>query len=348
MPDITAPVDLRSDTVTRPTPAMREAIAGAVVGDDALCEDPTVRLLERRIASLLGKPRALFFPSGIMANTAAILAQTRPGAELLVEATAHIFNWEDGAAAAWGGLQVRPVPTPDGILTAELVEASIRRGNPYQASTCLIALENTHLASGGRVFPIDTMRGIADVAARHKLPVHLDGTRLWNAATASGIAEAEYADTATTVSVSLSKALGCPVGAVLAGPAHLIDDAWRIRRRLGGAMRQSGILAAAGLHALEHHRGRIAEDHANARLLARVVAAAPGLSVVNPETNVVMIDLAESLPSATELSRRLAARGVLLSVFSDRRLRAVTHLDVDETSIRRAGEVIAAEVEGVA
>lgn len=334
-------VDLRSDTVTRPTAGMRDAIANAEVGDDALGDDPTTRGLEERIAALLGKEGALFFPSGIMANETAIVVLARPGTEVVVDAAAHVLDWEEGAAAAWAGVQLQPVATAPGAVTAAAMEAAIRSGSPYQPRTSLLCLENTHNAAGGKVLPLETLRDVRAVADRHGLPVHLDGARLWNAAAATGIAPGTYAATADTVMVTLSKGLGCPVGSVLAGPGDIMDEAWRVRRRMGGAMRQSGLLAAAGLYALDHHLDRLPEDHRLARLLAELSAAIDGLDIEPPETNIVMLNvLREDLDAATIVAD-LAARGVRLSAFSARRLRAVTHMDVDEDGIRRAAEALA-------
>lgn len=334
-------VDLRSDTVTRPTPGMREAIARAAVGDDALGDDPTVALLEHEVADLLGKEAALFFPSGIMANEVALAVLAPRGSEAIVEATSHFVDWELGAPAALSGVQLRPVPTPDGLLTPELVEAAIRPHLRLQIRTGVICLENTHNAAGGKVHPLESMRAIRDVARRHGLPVHLDGARLWNASAATGIAEAEFAECADTVMVTLSKGLGCPVGSVLAGSAAVIDEARIIRRRFGGAMRQAGILAAAGLYALEHHRERLRVDHENARALAALAAGIDGIDVTPPETNIVMFDLRHPDWTAADFVRRLAEQGVLFTEFSRRRLRAVTHLDVDAEGIRLAAEALA-------
>ena len=286
-------VDLRSDTVTRPTPAMREVIAGAEVGDDALGDDPTTRSLEEAVAELLGKEGALFYPTGLMANQTALAVLGQWGGEVVLEAGAHILNYEDGAAAALSGLQLRAVPTPDGLLTPGLLQRAIRPVAPHLPRTCAVSVENTHLESGGRVMPLDTAAAVAELARQNRVAVHLDGARLWNACAASGHTPADYARHADTVMVSLSKALGCPVGSVLAGDAVVMEEAWRVRRRLGGAMRQSGILAAAGLYALTHHRGAIAEDHERARRLALGVAEIPGFRVDLPTTNIVFVDLNE-------------------------------------------------------
>ena len=335
-------IDLRSDTVTRPTPAMRHAIAEADVGDDALGDDPTVARLEAEVAALLGKEAALFFPSGIMANETALAVLAPRGTEAITDATSHLVDWELGAAAALSGIQLRAVPTPDGFLTADLVEAAIRPPLRLQLRTSAVCLENTHNAAGGRVHPLPDMQAVAAVAQRHGLPVHLDGARLWNATAATGVPEADYAACADTVMVTLSKGLGCPVGSVLAAAADLIDDARIVRRRFGGAMRQAGILAAAGLHALAHHRERLKEDHARAATLARLCSGIDGIGVVEPETNIVMLDLEPPAWTAGTFVRALAEHDVHLVEFTARRLRAVTHLDVDDDGIRRAADAIAA------
>jgi len=330
-------VDLRSDTVTRPTPAMRDAIARADVGDDQMGDDPTVRLLEDRVADLLGKEGALFFPTGIMANQTAIAVHGRPGTEAVVEATAHVVEWEEAGAAAWSGVQLRPTTTADGILTAEHVRAAIRPpGNHYHPSTSMVCVENTHNGAGGRIAPLQTLRGVRAVADEYGIPVHMDGARLWNASIASGVTIRDFAATAHTVMVTFSKGLGCPVGSMLAGDADTMARAWRIRRRMGGAMRQSGILAAAGIHALDHHIDRLADDHRRARWLADGAAELPGITAVIPDTNIVMLDLDPDLPDGSVLVDRIAEHGVLIIAYSERRLRAVTHLDVDDHGIDAA------------
>jgi threonine aldolase len=328
-------VDLRSDTVTRPTPQMRAAIAAAEVGDDALGDDPTTRRLEETAAALLGKERALFFPTGLMANQTALAVLGRWGGEIVVEAGAHVLNFEDGAAAALSGVQLRAVFTPDGQLTAERLRAAIPAPSRYLPRTCAISVENTHLVSGGRVMPLAVAVAIADFARERGLKVHLDGARLWNACAASGQAPADYARHADTVMVALSKALGCPVGSILAGAGDTMEEAWRVRRRLGGAMRQSGLLAAAGLHALAHHRPAITEDHARARRLGEGVAAIRGFRVVPTETNVVLIDL-DGEAEVVALLSFLEMNGILMLKFGTHRLRAVTHRDVDDGGIARA------------
>jgi threonine aldolase len=321
MPDV---VDLRSDTVTRPGDGMRRAIAEAVVGDDALGDDPTVRHLERRIADILDKEAALFFPSGTMANQAALIVQSRRGTEVVCEATCHLVH------------------APGGVLTAELVEAAIRPVAKLAVQTSLVSVENTHNGAGGRVTPLHNMRAIGSVARQRGIPVHLDGARLWNACAATGVTEAEFAACADTVMVALSKGLGCPAGSLLAGDAAVIDEARVVRRRLGGAMRQAGILAAAGLYALDHHRTRLREDHQRARTLARLAAHVPGLRVVEPDTNIVMMDIARPGLSADDVVASVAEHGVLITTFTPTRVRAVTHLDVDDDGVRRAAEALAA------
>lgn len=335
-------IDLRSDTVTRPTAGMREAIAAAEVGDDQLGDDPTVRRLEERIAELLGKERALFFPSGIMANETAIVVHGRPGTEAVVEASCHLIDWEEAAAAAWAGMQLRPVPTDDGVLSPDAVRGAIRpASNPYQPETSLVCVENTHNAAGGKVVPLETLRAVRAVADEHGLPIHMDGARLWHAAVAAGVPLDAYAEPVDTVMVTLSKGLGCPVGSLLAGPAELMDRAWRVRRRMGGSMRQSGILAAAGLYALDHHLDRLADDHRRAQLLAELAGEIDGLEPVAPETNIVMLNILRDDLDAATIVARLADRGVRLSMFSSTRLRAVTHLDIDDEGVRTAMQALA-------
>ncbi|MGH7501320.1 MAG: threonine aldolase family protein [Longimicrobiales bacterium] len=335
---MTQPVDLRSDTVTRPTSAMREAMARAEVDDDTLGHDPTAARLEEAVAAILGKEAGLFFPTGTMANEAALALLAPPGTEVMVETTSHFFDWEMGGPAVLSGVQLRPVTAPGGLLDADIVEAAIRPPSTLQIQTGLICVENTHNAAGGRILPLDSMKAIRALAAEHGIPVHLDGARLWNAAAATGTSEADWAAFADTVMVTLSKGLGCPAGSILAADRNLIRSARGVRRRFGGSMRQIGILAAAGLHALEHHRGRLDQDHSLARRLADLASRVPGLRVIPPETNIVMLEIVRPDLDAQETVRRLAALGVLTSVFARRKVRAVTHLDVDEADIDFAGQ----------
>lgn len=329
-------VDLRSDTVTRPTPAMREAMLAAEVGDDVLDHDPTTLALEEKVADLLGKERALFFPSGVQANQTALAIHGRPGTEAICEAGAHIFNYEEAAGAALSGLQLHPVPTPDGLLTPELVEGAIRPPSPYAPVTGLVALENTHNSAGGKILPLATAEAISEVAREAGLPVHLDGARLWHAAVATGRMPRELAAVADTVMVCMSKGLGAPVGSLLAGSEPLMAKAWRVRRRLGGAMRQSGILAAAGIYALDHNLARLAQDHDRARALARGARELDGLSVREPDTNIVMLDLELPGVTADRVLKEMAEEGVLMVPFGPKRIRAVTHMEVSDEGIRRA------------
>jgi threonine aldolase len=337
-----APIDLRSDTVTRPSRAMRQAMAEAEVGDDVLDQDPTTRRLERRVADLLEQDDALFFPSGTQANQAAIALLTRPGTELLLEANAHLVHYELGGVAANWGVQIRPIASPDGLLSAELLSAALRPASPHVPRAGAVAVENTHNAAGGRVMPPAVMDGIIAVTRAAGLRVHLDGARLWNAAAALGVPASRLARGAATVMVSFSKGLGCPVGSCLAFAAEQRPLAWEIRKRLGGGMRQSGILAAAGLYALDHNLQRIPDDHANARLLAERLSACSAVRVSVPESNIVMIDLVRPGASADTVLPRLAAAGLLLVPFGAQRLRAVTHLDVSRSDVARAADLLTA------
>ena len=338
------PIDMRSDTVTKPTPAMRRAMAEAEVGDDVLDGDPTVRRLEHRVAELLGKDAALFFPSGTMANQTAVWLLSRPGTEILLDAGAHILHYEMAGAAALAGVQVRPV-TGSPVMDASSLAATIRPSSPHVPRASLVCLENTHNGAGGRVTPLAAMRAITSVARANTLPVHLDGARLWNAAAATGDALAALASVADTVMVSFSKGLGCPVGAALAGPRDVIAEGWSVRKRLGGGMRQSGILAAAAVHALDAHLSRIAEDHETARIYASIVDGVAGARVVPPDTNIIMLDLPAFI-DAFAVVAQAARRDVLLTPWSSSRIRAVTHLDVSDNAVRTAGEVVAEILEG--
>jgi threonine aldolase len=334
-------IDLRSDTVTQPSTAMRQAMASAQVGDDVLDGDPTTRRLEDQVAQLLGKDDALFFPTGTMANQAGVWLCTRPGTELVLEANAHLVHYEIAGVAALAGVQIRPVATPDGILTADLARAALRPDSPHVPRVSAIAIENTHNAAGGRVMPLATAEAVGRLAAERGLPVHLDGARLWNAAAALGVPPAKLAAPARTVMVAFSKALGCPVGSALAFSGISRRDAWEVRKRLGGGMRQSGILAAAALHALEHNLARIPDDHANAQRLARALDGHPAVRPLPPDSNIVMLDLVKESQSADAAVAKLAQAGVLVVPFGPRRLRAVTHLDVSAADVDRAARIIA-------
>lgn len=333
-------VDLRSDTVTRPPPGMRRAIADAEVGDDVLDGDPTTRALEERVAALLGQERALFFPSGIMANQAALAVLGRPGTDVLCDTEAHILVWEDDAAAALSGLQLRGLPAPGGLLDVSTLDAGWRPPSRLTPRVSILALENTHLGSGGRILPVADLERLAGWARERDLRVHLDGARLWHAAVAADTPASAWGRQADTVMVTLSKGLCCPAGSLLAGAEGLMEEAWRVRRRLGGAMRQSGMLAAAGLWALDHVLPGLADDHAKAGHLARELGRHAPLEVTIPETNVVMIDLPEGGPEAGAALGALAREGVRVSRFGARRLRCVTHRDVSWSGVEKAVAVL--------
>ena len=324
-------------------------MAEAEVGDDVLDGDPTVRRLEARVASLLGKEAGLFFPSGTMANQTAIWLHTSPGTEVLLDANAHIIHWEMAGAAALCGVQVRPVPAGDGrlVCSAADVEQTLRPASIHAPIATLICVENTHNGAGGKITSLAGLEAIRAVADANRLPVHMDGARLWNASVASGTPLADLARCAHTVMLSFSKGLGCPVGAILVGDEPAIRRAHMIRKRLGGGMRQSGILAAAALHALDVHLERLGDDHASARSFAESVAGAPGVRVVAPDTNIVMVDLPNAVASAAVVAAA-AEQGVLISPWNASRVRAVTHLDVDAGSVGRAGEVVRAVIERLA
>lgn len=336
------PVDLRSDTVTRPSAEMRAAIAAAEVDDDVLGKDPTADRLERRVAELLGKEAALFFPSGTQANQTGIHLHTTPGSEAICEADAHVFHYEFADAAWLSGVQLVPVASERGRLPAEAVRAAIRPGDRHHPRTSLICVEQTHGASGGSVVPLETLAAVREVADEHGLPIHMDGARVWHAAIALDRPLADVAACADTVMASLSKGLGCPAGSMLAGPAPLIERAWTIRKRLGGGMRQVGILAAAGLHALEHHLPRLVDDHARARRLYEACREIDGLSPVPPDTNTLRIDVTRDGLPAAEVERRLHERGVWILALGPDWLRAVTHRDVDDEGIERAIDALRA------
>ena len=332
-------IDLRSDTVTKPTTAMRRAMADADVGDDERDGDPTTRRLEERVARLLGKEAALFFPSGTMANQAAVWIAAPRATEVVVDIESHLVNGEIAGIAALSGAQILPVRPTGGVMTADDVRRTLRVPSRYDPAASLVCVENTHNGLGGRITDVREMRDIRRVAAEHGLPVHLDGARLWNASVASGISLAEFADCADTVMVAFSKGLGAPVGAALAGTHKAIEKAWTARKLFGGAMRQSGILAAAALYAIDHHIDRLAHDHERARTLADMLDGVGGARVVPPDTNIVMVDLPPGKTVAPVL-RAAAEEGVLIQEWVPTRIRMVTHLDVSADDVRCAGDVV--------
>jgi threonine aldolase len=347
MIELSEPIDLRSDTVTRPSSGMRRAMAEAPVGDDQYGEDPSVNRLQERIAGLLGKEAALFVPSGTMANQIALKLLTRPGDEVLVGHEAHMMWHEAGAGAANSGVQFTAIGR-GGLFTAEDFRAALKpRGHIVLPPTGLVAVENTHNLGGGVVFPQTDAVEICEAARGARVASYLDGARLFNASVASGRSLAELARPFDLVSVALSKGLGCPVGSVIAGSAGEIARAVRARRMFGGAMRQSGILAAAGLYALDHHVTRLADDHANARLIAERLAGLSGitLDLATVETNIIVFHLAPGQPDAAAIAAHAKEAGVLISALGPRTVRAVTHRDVNRESCRRAADLIAAVIE---
>ena len=332
-------IDLRSDTVTRPTPEMRRAMAEAVVGDDVYGEDPTVNALQERCAQMFGKEAALYVTSGTMANQACIRAHTQPGDEVIAEARSHIYNCECGGIAANSGAQVRPVFGRNGIFSAADVEALIRPGDLHFPRTRVVCIENTHNMAGGTIFPLESIVEISRMARARGLCMHLDGARIANACVATGISPSEYARHFDSVTLCFSKGLGAPVGSIIAGSRELVDRARRARKTFGGGMRQAGIIAAGALHALEHHVPRLAEDHDNARLIADALRGVPGVRL-NPETVETNIVFFEVETDAKALAARLKERGVLVGALGPGRLRAVTHLDVSCGDAQRAAGIL--------
>lgn len=334
-------IDLRSDTVTKPSPEMRRAMAEAPVGDDVYGEDPTVNSLQERVARTLGKEAALFVPSGTMANQASLLAHTRPGDEIIVERGSHVLNHEAGALAALAGVQTYVLDGTNGIVEAEQVEQAVRFADVHFPVTSLVWVENTHNRGGGAVFPLEKLKDIRSVALSRGLALHMDGARLFNACVASDIPPDEYAKHVDSLSFCFSKGLGAPVGSVIAGSADFINRAHRYRKMLGGAMRQAGILAAAALFALDHNVERLAEDHENARRLAEGLKALDGIVVMNDpvETNLVFIDISRTGKNALEVMGEARERGVLIMPESFTEMRAVTHLDVSAEDMERAIEI---------
>ncbi|HUF30759.1 MAG TPA: GntG family PLP-dependent aldolase [Gemmatimonadaceae bacterium] len=343
---MTSAIDLRSDTVTRPTPAMRRAIAEAEVGDDVLDGDPTVRRLEEHVAAMLGKEQALFFPSGTMANQAAIWVLAERGSEMYADAGAHVVHYEMAAAAAIGGVQIRTVAPSGDVMSAEDLEQTLRPPSKHSPRASLVCVENTHNGAGGRVTSLPALRAIHEIATERGIPVHLDGARLWNAAEASQTPLDAYASCAETVMVSFSKGLGAPVGAALAGSGRVIEAAHAARKRLGGGMRQSGILAAGALYGLSVHLPRLAEDHEHARVFASALEGMHGIRVVPPDTNIVMLDLPAGV-DAFAIVHAAALDSVLLTPWSRTRIRAVTHLDVDVSAVLKAAEATGAAMRAV-
>ncbi len=333
-------VDLRSDTVTRPVPEMRRAIAEAAVGDDVFGDDPTVNALEDRVAKIFGKGAALFVPSGTMANQVALAAITQPGDEVILERQSHIFNYEVAAASAFSGVQFNALDGDRGVITADDIAPHIREENIHCPVTSVISIENTHNRAGGRIFPLGEMRKVKALAERHGVKVHLDGARLANATVATGISFEDYASCADTISLCFSKGLGAPVGSVVVSDEDTVRRARKKRKMFGGGMRQVGILAAAANYALDHHITRIEDDHKNAVRLGEIISSTSGMELLHPvETNIVIFRLDERSYTLDGFLSSLAERGILAVPFGSYIVRMVTHLDVEASDIDYVEEV---------
>lgn len=341
-------IDLISDTATRPTPAMRRAMAEAEVGDEQRGEDPSVNALNERVADLLGQEAAMFLPSGTMCNQIAIATHCSPGDEIIAADAAHIIGSEGAGAAVFAGCFVRAIPSRKGIFSGQDVERAVRGARVKSPRSRLLEVEQTSNRGGGAVWPIADIASVAKAARKHGLVMHMDGARLMNAVVASGVAADTYCAPFDSVWLDLSKALGCPVGGVLAGTTDFIEQANVWKHRFGGAMRQAGIIAAAGTYALGHHVERLVEDHDNAYAFAERIAALPGVSLAfgGVETNLVFFDVDETGMSAAQISKRLLARGVRIGVEGAMRLRAVTHLDVSRGDIEQAADALRSVISG--
>ncbi len=334
-------IDLRSDTVTKPSPEMRKAMAEAPVGDDVFGEDPTVNALQDRVASILGKEKAIYVPSGTMGNQTSIKAHTEPGDEVLLEREAHIFNYETVAPAMLSNVQIYPIEGKHGVFTAEQVNRAIRPKAYYMPRTRLICVENTHNRAGGTIFPLDEIKRIRELALDAGIKMHLDGARLWNASVETGIPPREYARYFDSVSVCFSKGLGAPVGSAVAGDGEFIERVRRYRKIYGGGMRQAGIIAAGALYALEHNIPRLKEDHEKAKYFAAEISKLPSFQVdlSTVQTNIVLIDVEKTGKTPEEILTVLKANGVLLTLGTYTSVRAVTHLDVSFDEVKRGAEV---------
>jgi threonine aldolase len=335
-------IDLRSDTVTKPTAAMRRAMAEAEVGDDVYGEDPTLNRLEQRAAEIAGKEAAIFIPTGTMGNTIAIKLHTHHGQEVICDSRAHLLDWELSMVAWFSGVLLRTIPTDDGILTWPEIRKYIKPAGPHRAPTTVIEIENTHNMAGGRVYPLPVIEEICHEAHALGLKVHMDGARVFNAAEACGQPVSEVVKHVDTVTFCLSKALGAPVGSMLAGTKEQIAEARLLRKRLGGGMRQAGVLGAAGLIALEDSPKGLARDHANARFLACEFAKIPGIAIdpATVESNIVIFDVSGTGKTPAEISAALKAKGVLMNGINDRMVRAVTHYDVSREDCAAAAALL--------
>ncbi|HSH75800.1 MAG TPA: GntG family PLP-dependent aldolase [Longimicrobiales bacterium] len=339
-------IDLRSDTVTRPTPAMRAAMADAEVGDDVYGEDPTVRELEARTAEILGKDAAVFVPTGTMSNQIAVRTQTEPGDLVLIEGSSHIVRNEGGGAAAISGVTVAPLPGTRGIFGPDEVDAAVGVPHRFQPSTLaarprLLCVENTHNAGGGAVWPLDAIRAVSEAGRRHGLALHLDGARLWHASAASGVPERDFAEPFDTVNVCFSKGLGAPVGSALVGSAKSVERARRFKQQLGGGFRQAGILAAAALYALDHHRPQLATDLRNARAFAEGMASLEGIDLDPDQVQSNIVRFSVTAGTAADFADRCYDAGVHMIPGGGRGVRAVIHRDVDANQVARAVSIIA-------
>jgi threonine aldolase len=336
------PIDLRSDTVTRPTPGMRAAMAAAEVGDDVFDEDPTVHRLQDRVARLLGTEAALFVATGTMANQICLRVHTQPGDELICETTSHVYVWEAGAPASLNGVTTRPVDGDHGILDVGQLRGLIRPNSEHYTRSRLVVLENTHNRGGGRVYPHEKVEQISSWAHANGLAMHLDGARLWNAHAATGRPLADWCKPFDSVTVAFSKGLGAPVGSVVAGTREFVAKALRARKLFGGAWRQAGVLAAAALYALDNHLPRLADDHRHARVLADAVRETPGLRLDPPEveTNLVWFEVDPDLMPAARLAAALKDRGVIVHLAGPATLRACTHLDVSAADVEFAADAL--------
>jgi len=334
-------IDLRSDTITKPTAAMRQAMANAEVGDDVFGEDPTVAELQRKVAALLGKEEALYVPSGVMSNQLAIKAQTDPGDEIICEQDAHIFNYETAAPSLISSVQVRTIPGIRGVIRADQLDAAIRPKVYYMPRSRMICLENTHNRAGGTIYPLDEIKKISAYARAHDITMHLDGARLWNAWVASGIHPKEYAQYFDSVSVCFSKGLGAPVGSAIVSTSAVIDRVHKWRKVFGGGMRQTGIIAAGALYGLEHHVERLKEDHEKARIFAERISSLPHVAIdlEAVQTNIVIIDIEKTGKRPDDIIALLKSKGVLVTLGSYTSVRAVMHLDVSLEHVKQAAEI---------
>ncbi len=334
-------IDLRSDTVTKPSAAMRQAMANAEVGDDVFGEDPTVLALQKKVATLLGKEKALYVPSGVMSNQLAIKAQTDPGDEIICEQDAHIFNYETAAPSLISSVQVKTIPGVRGVLHAEQLAAALRPKVYYMPRSRMICLENTHNRAGGTVYPLDEIKKIASFARSHEMTMHLDGARLWNASAATGIHPKEYAKYFDSVSVCFSKGLGAPVGSAVVGSAAVIERAHKWRKVFGGGMRQAGVIAAGALYALDHNIERLKEDHEKAKYFAEKISVLSKLSIdmETVQTNIVIINTERTRKQPDEIIALLKSKGLLVTLGSYNSIRAVMHLDVSMEHVQQAVKI---------